>query len=63
MTFETNEGDTPRVLASAMCSSWPNPKRGSLPVAWAIDPLLAERFPALFGSSEKFFQQKLNFDF
>jgi hypothetical protein len=48
VTFETNEGDTPRVLASAMCSSWPNPKRGSLPVAWAIDPLLAERFPALF---------------
>lgn len=48
VTFETNEGDTPRVLASAMCSSWPNPKRGSFPVAWAIDPLLAERFPALF---------------
>jgi hypothetical protein len=31
-----------------MCSSWPSPKRGSFPVAWAIDPLLAERFPALF---------------
>ena len=46
--FETNEGDTPRVLASNMCSAWALPERGSVPVAWAIDPLLAERFPALF---------------
>lgn len=46
--FETNEGDTPRILVSAMASAWARPERGSLPVAWAIDPLLAERFPALF---------------
>ena len=31
-----------------MCSAWAQPQRGTLPVAWAIDPLLAERFPALF---------------
>jgi hypothetical protein len=48
VTFETNEGDTPRILVSAMASSWADARRGSLPVAWAIDPLLAERFPALF---------------
>jgi len=48
VTFETNEGDTPRILVSAMASSWASARRGSLPVAWAIDPLLAERFPALF---------------
>ena len=48
VTFETNEGDTPRLLVSAMVSAWASPQRGSLPIAWAIDPLLAERFPALF---------------
>ena len=48
VTFETNEGDTPRILVSAMAHAWASPKRGSLPIAWAIDPLLARRFPALF---------------
>ena len=48
VTFETNEGDTPRILVSNMASAWASPQRGSAPVAWAIDPLLAERFPALF---------------
>ena len=31
-----------------MAHAWASPKRGSLPIAWAIDPLLARRFPALF---------------
>ena len=48
LTFQTNEGDTPRILVSAMASAWAQPERGSLPVAWAVDPLLADRFPALF---------------
>lgn len=48
VTFETNEGDTPRILVSAMGSSWASTRRGSLPVAWAVDPILAEQFPALF---------------
>ena len=48
VTFETNEGDTPRILVSAMASSWTASERGTIPIAWAIDPLLAERFPALF---------------
>lgn len=47
LTFETNEGDTPRIVVSAFGSSWASPQRGSLPVAWSVDPVLAERFPAL----------------
>eukprot|EP01050_Picozoa_sp_SAG11_P003985 SAG11_NODE_242_length_11757_cov_9.613999_1_plen_1005_part_00 len=47
LTFETNEGDTPRIVASAFGSSWASPLRGSLPVAWGVDPVNFERFPAL----------------
>lgn len=47
VTFETNEGDTPRIVVSAFGSSWASPLRGSTPVAWSVDPLLAERFPAI----------------
>ena len=47
LTFETNEGDTPRIIVSAFGSSWASPLRGSIPVAWAVDPVLSERFPAL----------------
>jgi hypothetical protein len=47
VTFETNEGDTPRIVVSAFGSSWANPQRGSIPVAWSVDPILAERFPSL----------------
>lgn len=43
ITFETNEGDTPRIAVSAFGSSWANPQRGSIPVAWSVDPVLAER--------------------
>ena len=47
VTFETNEGDTPRIIVSSFGSSWASPKRGSIPVAWSVDPVLSERFPAL----------------
>ena len=47
VTFQTNEGDTPRIVISAFGSSWASPQRGTIPVAWSVDPLLAERFPAL----------------
>lgn len=46
--LETNEGDTPRIVVSAFSRSWTDPRRGSLPVSWSIDPVLAEEFPALF---------------
>lgn len=47
VTFETNEGDTPRIAVSAFGSSWASSQRGSIPVAWSVDPLLSARFPAL----------------
>jgi len=46
--IETNEGDTPRIVVSVFSKSWTDPRRGSLPVSWAIDPMLADEFPALF---------------
>lgn len=46
--IETNEGDTPRIVVSAFSKSWTDPRRGSLPISWAIDPQLGEEFPALF---------------
>lgn len=35
--FETNEGDTPRIVTSQFTSAWLSPNRGSIPVAWASD--------------------------
>jgi len=37
--LETNEGDTPRIVVSAFSRSWTDPRRGSLPVSWSIDPV------------------------
>lgn len=45
--LETNEGDTPRIVVSAFSRSWTDPRRGSLPVSWSIDPVLGQEFPAL----------------
>ena len=47
VTIETNEGDTPRIVVSAFSKSWIDPRRGSLPVSWSIDPVLGQEFPAL----------------
>jgi hypothetical protein len=46
--IETNEGDTPRIVVSAFSKSWVDPRRGSLPISWSIDPQLGDEFPALF---------------
>lgn len=46
--LETNEGDTPRIVVSLFSQSWTDPRRGSVPVSWSINPVLAEQFPALF---------------
>ena len=48
LMFETNEGDTPRILTSQFTSAWVSPNRGIVPVAWAIDPYLGELFPELY---------------
>ena len=47
-TFVTNDGDTARIVGAAMGQAWPSPKRGSVPVAWALDFTMAPQFPALF---------------
>ena len=38
VTFVTNEGDTPRIVDSLFGAAWADHRRGSIPVAWAIDP-------------------------
>ena len=38
VTFVTNEGDTPRIVDSLFGAAWADYRRGSIPVAWAIDP-------------------------
>ena len=48
LLFETNEGDTPRILTSQFTGAWLSKDRGSVPVAWAVDPLLGRLFPALW---------------
>lgn len=48
LVFETNEGDTPRILTSQFTSAWLSPNRGSLPIAWAVDPELGFLFPELW---------------
>ena len=48
VTFETNEGDTPRILTSQFTSAWLSPRRGSFPLSWAVDPLLGKMFPELW---------------
>eukprot|EP00041_Stephanoeca_diplocostata_P025040 m.647415 g.647415 ORF g.647415 m.647415 type:complete len:172 (-) comp22657_c0_seq1:109-624(-) len=48
LVFETNEGDTPRILTSQFTAAWLSPNRGTVPVSWAIDPLLGKFFPELW---------------
>jgi hypothetical protein len=48
VTFVTNDGDTARIVGAGMGQAWPSEKRGSVPVAWALDFAMARQFPALF---------------
>ena len=47
VTFQTNEGDTPKIVTGLMGGSWLNPRRGAVPVAWGVDLVLTREFPAL----------------
>ena len=47
ITFQTNEGDTPKIVAGFFGGSWLNPKRGSVPIAWGVNLVLAREFPGL----------------
>ena len=37
VTFQTNEGDTPKIVAGLFGGSWLNPNRGRVPIAWGIN--------------------------
>jgi hypothetical protein len=47
VVFQTNEGDTPKIVTGLMSGQWLSPARGSQPIAWGINPGIAERFPAI----------------
>lgn len=47
ITFQTNEGDTPKILASLQGGMWLDPRRGSIPIAWGFNPLIAVYAPGL----------------
>ena len=47
VTFETNEGDTPKIVAGLFGGSWLNKNRGAVPIAWGINLLLCTEFPGL----------------
>lgn len=50
IAFETNEGDTPRILSSQFTGAWLSPHRGRVPIAWAVDPYLGELLPELWNA-------------
>lgn len=47
LTFQSNEGDTPKIAAALQGGAWTDPRRGSVPIAWGINPLLATFAPGL----------------
>lgn len=47
ITWQSNEGDTPKIAAGLQSGAWLDPARGSVPVAWGINPALLTLFPGL----------------
>ncbi|KPJ63574.1 hypothetical protein AMK68_03690 [candidate division KD3-62 bacterium DG_56] len=47
LAFMTNEGDTPRVLATFFFGAWLDAHRGEIPINWGVSPALLAEFPAL----------------
>lgn len=47
MAWQTNEGDTPKIAAALQAGLWIDPARGSVPMSWGINPLLADFAPGL----------------
>lgn len=43
----SNEGDTPKIAAALQQDAWRDPRRGSVPVAWGINPLVFDIAPGL----------------
>ena len=49
VTLQSNEGDTPKIAAALQQNAWLDPRRGSVPVAWGVDPLTWALAPGLWG--------------
>lgn len=43
----SNEGDTPKIAAALQQDAWLDPRRGTVPVAWGVDPLTLDLAPGL----------------
>ena len=47
ITFQTNEGDTPKSAVGLQHGSWLDPGRGSAKVSWGFNPRLCLLFPVV----------------
>jgi len=47
VTVMSNEGDTPKIAAALQQDAWIDPRRGSVPVAWGVNPLVFDLAPGL----------------
>jgi hypothetical protein len=47
VTFQTNEGDTPKSAIGLQHGSWLDPRRGSTKVSWGFNPRLCLLFPVV----------------
>ena len=48
VTVQSNEGNTPKIAAALQQNAWLDPRRGSVPVAWGMNPLVASIAPGLW---------------
>lgn len=48
VTFQSNEGDTPKNAYSFREGNWLHPSRGDVAISWGSAPLIAEYFPGLW---------------
>ena len=48
VTFQSNEGDTPKNAYSFRGGNWLLDARGSVPISWGSAPIIAELFPGLW---------------
>jgi hypothetical protein len=49
VAVQSNEGDTPKIAAALQQGAWLDPRRGTVPIAWGVDPLTATLAPDLWG--------------
>lgn len=47
-SFYAGDYDSAAWAYSQLPGCWDDPKRGEVPIGWALDPAVAERFPMIF---------------